>query len=254
MDPLDQIQIQTTQNVKLLHEVASIGDRLFAYLTDFLIMIGLTLLIYFPYEKIIGFYSETTLISGIIICLFPLCFYHLLFEVFNNGQSIGKKLLKIKVIRTDGTEPTLGNYVIRWLTRIFEMNGIFGLSLIVILINGKGQRLGDLAAGTTVAKLKKRVALEDTLIPFSTENYSPIYPQAEHLSSKDIEVIKEALHYHARYGNHEIINACGIKVKTLFGIDPYKDFSPNEAFLRTVVNDFGYYRSIDPSQTSNAQA
>jgi uncharacterized RDD family membrane protein YckC len=216
-------------------------------------MIGLTLLLYFPYERIIGFGNETTLISGIIICLFPLCFYHLLFESFNNGQSIGKKLLKIKVIRMDGTEPTLGNYVIRWITRIFEMNGIFGLSLIVILINGKGQRLGDLAAGTTVAKIKKRVSLEDTLIPFRAENYVPVYPQAEHLSSKDIEIIKEALNYQARFGNHEIINACGIKVKRVFGIDPYKDFTPNETFLKTVVNDFGYYRSIDPLKNGDSR-
>jgi uncharacterized RDD family membrane protein YckC len=252
MNADDKIQIQTTQNVTLLHEVASVGDRIFAYLTDFFIMIGLTLLLFFPYEKIIGFGNDTTLILGIIICLFPLCFYHLLLEVFNNGQSIGKKLLKIKVIRTDGTEPTLGNYVIRWITRIFEMNGIFGLSLIVMLINGKGQRLGDLAAGTTVAKIKKRISLEDTLIPFSAENYVPVYPQAENLSSKDIEIIKEALNYHARFGNHEIINACGIKVKRLFGIDPYKEFTPNETFLKTVVNDFGYYRSIDPLQTDNA--
>ncbi len=247
MNSYDHIHIQTTQNVKLHYEISSIGDRLLAYLIDLIIIIGITLILLFLWDNTISFNGETNAVTGIVVCLIPAAFYHLLLEVFNNGQSVGKRLLKIKVIRMDGTEPTLGNYVIRWITRIFEMTGIFGLSLIVILINGKGRRLGDLAAGTTVAKVKKRVSLEDTILAFDTENYTPVYPHSQSLTSKDVEIIKEAIRYYSRYGNHEVVNACGMKVKTLFGIDPYKDFTPNEQFLITVVNDFTYYKSLDPS-------
>lgn len=247
MNSYDHIHIQTTQNVKLHYEISSIGDRLLAYLIDLIIIIGITLILLFLWDNTISFNGETNAVTGIVVCLIPAAFYHLLLEVFNNGQSVGKRLLKIKVIRMDGTEPTLGNYVIRWITRIFEMTGIFGLSLIVILINGKGRRLGDLAAGTTVAKVKKRVSLEDTILAFDTENYTPVYPHSQSLTSKDVEIIKEAIRYYSRYGNHEVVNACGMKVKSLFGIDPYKDFTPNEQFLITVVNDFTYYKSLDPS-------
>lgn len=243
----EHILIPTTQNVKLHFEVASIGDRLLAYLIDTGIITGVTLLIFFLWDITITFSGDTFTVIGIVACLMPAAFYHLLLEVFNNGQSVGKKLMRIKVIRMDGTEPTLGNYAVRWLTRIFEITGIFGLSLIVILADGKGRRLGDLAAGTTVAKVKKRLSLEDMIPAFDTQNYSPVYPQAQNLTSKDIEVIKEALNYRAKYGNHEVMNACGMKVKNLFGIDPYRDFTPNEQFLKTVVNDFTYYKSLDPT-------
>ena len=193
MSHFEHIQVQTTQNVKLQYEVSAIGDRLLAYIIDYMIMLGIAALVALVYYEAFGFETQTTRIIGIVAILMPLAFYHLLLEVFNDGQSIGKKLMKIRVIRLDGTEPTLGNYVIRWLTRIIEMQGIFGLSLIVILVNGKGQRIGDLAGRTTVAKVKKRVSLSDTILSFSTENHIPQYPMAKTLSGRDIEVIKEAI-------------------------------------------------------------
>lgn len=241
----DHIQVQTTQNVKLQYEVSAIGDRLLAYIIDFIIMAGMATLIGVIYRLAVGFNTDTTQIFGIVLIVFPLAFYHLLLEVFNNGQSIGKKIMKIKVIRMDGTEPTFGNYLIRWIMRIIEMFGIFGLALITILVNGKGQRLGDLAGGTTVAKVKKRVGLNDTLLAFSTVGYTPRYPMVQSLSGRDIEIIKEAIYFHEQFDNHNVINACGMKVKTLFGLDPNKDTTPNPEFLRDVVNDYTYFKSLD---------
>lgn len=241
----DHIQIQTTQNVKLQYEVAAIGDRLLAFLIDFIIMAGVGAIIAGIYQQTVGFSTQSTLIYGILLIMIPFSFYHVLLEIFNNGQSIGKRIMKIKVIRLDGTEPTLGNYIIRWLTRIIEILGIFGMALIVILVNGKGQRLGDLGGGTTVAKVKKRVRLEDTLLAFATENYAPVYPMAQTLSGRDIEIIKEAIFFFDQYNNYKVIDACGSKVKTLFGLDPNKDFTPNDKFLRNVVNDYTYFKSLD---------
>lgn len=246
---IDHIQIQTTQNVKLQYEVGAIGDRLLAYIIDFIIMLGMALGIALVYEYTVGFDTESTTIYGVLLIMVPFSFYHPLLEIFNNGQSVGKKLMKIKVIRLDGTEPTVGNYIIRWLTRIIEMFGIFGLGLIVILINGKGQRLGDLAGGTTVAKVKKRVGLEDTLLAFVNENYTPTYPMAQTLSGRDIEIIKEVIFFFDQYNNFNVLNACGMKVKSLFGMDPNKDLTPNDIFLRNVVNDYTYFKSLDETKS-----
>lgn len=246
MSQSEYIHVETTQNVKLHYEVSAIGDRLFAYIIDYLIMHGFALIVFLLYNYTVRFdSSEGNMIIGIVLVLLVPGFYHLIFELFNSGQSIGKKLLKIKVIRLDGTEPTLGNYLIRWLTRIIEMQGIFGLGLIVILINGKGQRIGDLAAGTTVAKVKKRLSIEDTVVSKTDSNYVPEYPQVQQLSAKDIEIIKEALHHHAKYENFNLINTCGMKVKTLFGLDPYSTKLPNHDFLQRVVDDFNYYQNTE---------
>jgi uncharacterized RDD family membrane protein YckC len=245
MSHFDHIQIQTTQNVSLRYEVSAIGDRLLAFIIDSVIVYGMAGIIALIYNYTMGFNGETSMIIGILLCVLPLAFYHVIMEIFNNGQSIGKKIMKIRVIRMDGSEPTIGNYVIRWLSRILEMTGIFGLALIVILINGKGQRLGDLAGGTTVAKVKKRVSLQDTILAFGSENYNPVYVMAKTLSGRDIETIKEALYFYRQYQNFNILNACGMKVKSLFGIDPNKDFTPNDVFLENVVNDYTYFKSLD---------
>ena len=62
-------------------------------------------------------------------------------------------------MRLDGTRPGLGDYVLRWLLRPIEVIAFTSgvrQPCITILLNGKGQRLGDLAAGTTVVSLLRR--------------------------------------------------------------------------------------------------
>ena len=56
-----------------------------------------------------------------LIYTLPMLLYHLLFEVFNNGQSIGKASLRIRVVKLDGSQPDLGSLLIRWLLRILDI-------------------------------------------------------------------------------------------------------------------------------------
>lgn len=246
MNQFDHIDIQTTQNVRLHYEVSAIGDRIFAYLIDTSIVYGTALLINYLYFFIFDNISETLTIIGYALTLIPLLFYHVVLEIFNDGQSIGKKIMKIRVIRMDGTQPSIGNYAIRWLSRIIEITGVgYGIAIIVILINGKGQRLGDIAGGTTVAKVKNRTTLADTILAFSHENYQPIYIKSKLLSARDIEVIKEAIHFFLKYRNKHILDTCAFKVKTLFGIDIQTDTTNNYTFLNDVVNDYTYFKSQD---------
>jgi uncharacterized RDD family membrane protein YckC len=67
------------------------------------------------------------------------------------GQTIGMKLLKIKVITEQGGVPTLGAFTIRWLLLIF-VDGFFLLGLIVMLVNSRHQRVGDIVAKTLVVR------------------------------------------------------------------------------------------------------
>ncbi|HCI71200.1 MAG TPA: RDD family protein, partial [Balneola sp.] len=87
----------------------------------------------------------------------------LIFEVVWNGKSFGKWMMGLQVVMLDGSSPSFGNYLIRWMLRLLEVsftNGI--LAFITVLINGKGQRLGDIAAKTCVIKTRKKVKLSDT--------------------------------------------------------------------------------------------
>ena len=156
------------------------------------------------------------------------------------GQSFGKKIMKIKVVRLDGAQPTFGNYLIRWLLRIIESGLVCSgaVPLIVILINGKGQRLGDIAAGTAVIKMKPRVTLNDATVVEIKEEYVPHYPEAANLTDRDVQLIKEILRTSVRDKNHEMLTALSDKVEGILGI---KATTGPETFLRNVLQDFTYY-------------
>src|SRR5699024_5375414 len=80
----------------------------------------------------------------------PPYLYFLLMESLNNGQTIGKTALKIRVVKLNGTSAHFSNYLIRWALRIIDFSLTSGAcALFSFLLNGKGQRLGDIAAKTT---------------------------------------------------------------------------------------------------------
>jgi uncharacterized RDD family membrane protein YckC len=238
---MENIHIQTTQNVRIDQELATLGDRTLAYLIDTLIMVVWLIIMIELRDSFGSVYSIEADIVWLFVLLLPMALYHLLFEILANGQSIGKMVMKIRVIRTDGAQPTLGNFLIRWLMRIVEFTVFRGLALLAFLIIGKGQRLGDLFAGTTVVRLRRRITLQDTVIAEADSSYKPTYPQAQYLSHRDVEVIKETLSFYQKTKNYLVLAEAFVKVQEVLGIEDKS--IPQEQFLETVVKDFNYYRA-----------
>jgi uncharacterized RDD family membrane protein YckC len=237
---MDKVQIDTTQNVKIDYEIAGIGDRIFAALIDFLVLagyaIGLIIFISFlPQDIRMG---DVGVIALPVIIFLPYLFYDLVCEIFLEGQSIGKKAMKIKVAKLDGSQPRLGDYLLRWLLRFIDVSILSGaVAIFTIIINGKGQRLGDIAAGTTVVRLKSKVKIEDTILTNLKADYQPHFSQVSLLSDRDIAIIKKVLNTHIedpKMANHAayktkkaIENKMGIKSDLMA-----------ETFLETVLQDY----------------
>ncbi len=115
-------------------------------------------------------------------------------ETLMNGQTIGKRAIRIKVMRLDGRQPSFGNYIMRWILRVIDVQLLFGtVAAITIYINGKGQRLGDIAAGTMVIKTKYDEEIGKTPYVNVQEEYVPVYPQVTELTDKEINIIKRVL-------------------------------------------------------------
>src|ERR1041385_2125109 len=135
---MDKIQIQTTQNVEIEYELASVGDRVLASLLDYLFFIIYFIFLGFIGNATGGFYNSTTFI---IIVLLPVLLYDLLCEIIFQGKSFGKMIMKIKVVKLDGTQATLPAYLLRWILRIID-TVIFspGVALLVLVLNERGQR------------------------------------------------------------------------------------------------------------------
>jgi uncharacterized RDD family membrane protein YckC len=230
----DSLRIDTTQNVRIRFEIATLGDRIAAGLIDLAIMAGY----FFIVAYLIG---NDILPSGTSYTFFyfsPMMFYHLLFEQFNNGRSIGKMALKTKVVRMDGAEPNFGNYFLRWLLGLIERGAI---AVIVILLSGKGQRLGDMVAGTIVAKQKKRVTLEDTLFEEVEEDYKVKFDRVGNLNDADIETIKEVMaSFEKSYSAASItlMHKTREVIKQKLGLQTIE--GNDRDFLKQVVKDYNY--------------
>ena len=234
---MDYLNINTSQNVNIEYSVASIGGRMLAQLLDYCIFFAYFLLIYLIVSNLFEF--EQTVY---IIMMLPLLFYDLFFEYFYNGQSLGKRIAKIKVAKLDGTPASFGNYLIRWLFRIIDNVITFGsVSVITLIFNSRGQRLGDIAAGTTVINVSKKVTLADAMLANIPDDYTPVYAAVKQLTEKDIEIIKGVIAYYRNnvyYGNSEYADrtkdALVKKMKVTAQQTPIN-------FFQTILKDYAYF-------------
>ena len=238
---MNRVSIETTQNVQIDYDLASIGDRILAFLIDFLILtayfIAVTFgLVYFA-EELYQYHLFTPIR---IISFLPVLLYTIVSEILMNGQTIGKKQRKIKVLCLDGTQPTLTNYLIRWVLRIVDIWLVQGaVAIIAISVNKRGQRLADLAAGTTVVKVKPKIELADLRLLFKEvdEAYQPVYDQVLMLSDNDINIIKDIIAKRNKIRDPKIFNLLVNKVKGALNITYEGKPLP---FLHTIIKDYNY--------------
>lgn len=234
----ENLIINTTQNVRLNFELASLGDRILAGVIDILILWGVAIFFRLGVPQTIP--VQVAMYAIIIL-------YHPLFEIFNNGRSIGKLVMKTRVIRLDGTEPTIGDYSLRWLLGLVEVLISQGsIAMISFLFGEKSQRLGDMAAGTTVAKLKPRVTLEQTLFEDTDDNYVPHYPQAGELSPIDIETLKEvveAIKKTYTVSTITLIEKARSTVEAKLGIKAVE--KDTLSFISRIIKDYNFISSKD---------
>lgn len=234
---MNQIQIDTTQNISLNFEPGSLGDRILARLLDGAVIIVYIILVW----TMIALASISYATWLVIVLALPVVFYDLVAETSFNGQSIGKRVLKIKVISLDGNRPTLGQYLIRWLFRLvdFTLTQSF-CAVLCVAISQKHQRLGDMVAGTAVIKIDPPVVFDETIYTPVNEDYQVQFPEAANLTSKDIRLIKEVLLYHSKQYHLLLLDNTADKIKDLLHIqtamDPYN-------FLHTILTDYNYMES-----------
>ncbi|MBC7652532.1 MAG: RDD family protein, partial [Deinococcales bacterium] len=190
---MSNISIVTPQNIELEYELGSIGDRIVAGLIDFAIIIAYCIVagIMLAFANVSG---NTQVVVSTIIFL-PVMFYSLLSELLMHGQTVGKRVINIKVISLTGNQPNFSQYLIRWLFRLIDIwLSSYLLAIIIIAISEKRQRLGDIVANTTLIKTIARASIQQTIyVPIVENNYKVTYPEVINLKDTDIQLIKEIL-------------------------------------------------------------
>lgn len=160
------ISVRTPESIAFSYELAGLGSRFLALAFDMfiqlLILIGILWAIFFasthvtPAARVpVADRTAESIFYAFIIAVFFIVFfgYFIAFEGFWNGQTPGKKLLGVRVVRDGGYPIDIGAAFIRNLVRIGELAlGFYAVSAIVSLISAENKRLGDLAAGTIVVR------------------------------------------------------------------------------------------------------
>jgi len=150
--------------------LAGVRDRFFAYFIDWLIVGAFYLILATILTGALGDYIYDSGMSQQLVGFFlPVGLfvsYQLFSEILADGQSWGKKAMGIKVVRLDGQEPTLSDFLLRSVFHMVDTFTSFGIiAALLVSTSSKSQRLGDMTANTTVIRVKfsLRFRLEDIL-------------------------------------------------------------------------------------------
>ena len=254
----DRFLIQTAQNVELSLAPAGVGDRILAYLADAVVWVGYAFLALWVLGE-----ADAGPVATFVLVGVPVALYDVLFEVFFEGQTPGKMLLRVRVARLDGAQPTLGQYALRWLLRLVDVTATSGVVAVVAISSTKHQqRLGDVAAGTTVVRLRRRVRLDEVLYPEPPPGYAPRFPEAAALSDADVRTLRAVLVRHRlstrdRRGR-ALADRAKAAVEARLALGPVD--MPVDDFLATVVRDHtfvvdqGLAGDVRPPRPARAQA
>lgn len=230
---MQTIGVRTSQNVSINYSLASVGHRIAAYLIDGVIITLICFCI--AYLLIKANFQEDWVF--ILLVGFPYLFFNLLCEIFMDGQTFGKRVLSIQVIRINGSPAVLGDFMFRWMFGILEFSLLGGLiPTLIIIIGGKGQRLGDIVAGTTVIELSKKNEIVADDIFVTAESFHEVtYPQVAKLSDYDIEILRQTMEEVHKTDNLDPALKVAEKIKSLLGIESNGDVKD---FIKTLLKDY----------------
>jgi len=164
--------IETPERVQLAFSLASIGNRFLAVAIDHLVQFGSMFFVAWFFiwissegalgvsDSVEAWFREApkwTIAIMIFVLFVMFTGYFIFFEWLWNGQTPGKRLMRLRVIRDDGRPVTLWEAVARNLLRIFDaapgfLLPLYSVGLIIVFLSARDQRVGDHFAGTVVVR------------------------------------------------------------------------------------------------------
>jgi uncharacterized RDD family membrane protein YckC len=193
-----EYSVLTPERVNLQYDIAGIGSRGAAAMVDTVIQaIALFVLILAGSAAIgvgasfasLGQYADVALLALFVLAVFAITNgYYMLFEILWSGQTPGKRLVGVRVLRENGYSIRPIDVVIRNLVRIVDwLPLVYGVGVLTMLLNQRSRRLGDFASGTIVVREASRGASRIVISPRLAESPGVA------LSSSDASLVRDFL-------------------------------------------------------------
>lgn len=274
----NNVQIKTPLNVNVGIRHAGVGWRFLAFALDIVFIIVYIQILNYVFFRLFQvdsalwkdgsdlYYDMNTFLEIIFtILLFPALFYSLWTEFLFNGQTFGKMICKIRVVKINGYHAGFSEYFTRWAFRLIDfwtgmflilfMIPVFGqetagvLGGLIMLMSGfvaffliirtkNSQRLGDIVAGTTVLKLKEKHSIDITILENVQDTYVPRYSQVIKLTDNDARIIKDTFVIARK--NKDVTTLKRLRSRLEAVMEVQSDQSDTD-FIDTVMKDFNYY-------------
>jgi uncharacterized RDD family membrane protein YckC len=185
------LDVATPERVAVELPIAGVGSRAMAYLLDVLLIAFVAVAAYFAFTLLVPDplnallqLSRFARIAGAIAAFAALWIYWTLFEVLWHGQTVGKRVMRIRVVRVDGAPVTAVDSAIRNLLRLVDFfPACYPVGLLTMLFDAKHRRVGDLVAGTV---LVREEAIDLT-------RFEARAPTAQGLSHLELDVVTDFL-------------------------------------------------------------
>lgn len=243
---MSKLYITTTQNVPLFFTPASIGERMLGYIIDMIVKASYVISLYylFRYLKLLDLFinMETWGQIALFLAIYsPVAFYSLVSESLMEGRTLGKMVVKTRVVKIDGYQASFTDYFTRWIFRLVDIDMGFVPGVLFMLFTRHTQRLGDLAAGTAVISEKSKYNLSHTILADINGDYEPYFSRTQMLqfNDNDMRIIKENALYAIQNRDAALMERLTTKIEEVIRIK--HKFPTQEKFIRKVIEDYNYY-------------
>lgn len=233
------IEITTTQNVVIQVKLATLLDRIIGFVIDLILMA----LIYWLLALLFFAFFDVGSAWPVFAIGLMLWFYSLIWEVVLRGQSPGKSIVGVKVIKVDGGQPEFVDYFRRWALRWIDIYGSIGsVAMSSVSTSDKGQRIGDKMADTIVVKKKQLSGyqLADILSITSSEEYTPKYPEIASVTEAQMLLVKRVLSRNQKFPSlktyQNLIEELGARFEK--SLDISRSEKNNTDFLKQLLKDY----------------
>lgn len=252
---MTQVKLDTGFNIEVDFVIAPFYKRMLAWIIDLMACwLYVALASYLTGTFSFFVFTNVWEIDGLLISL-PVLFYHLFSEISMNGKSLGKLTMGIRVITAEGGQPSIGQYLIRWVFRLIDFPYWIPIAVAYnslpwwtmpltfsgvafIMFSPKSQRIGDFVAGTLLIDLKNRTSWEDTVFTELEKDYQPKYPQVMQLSDRDINTLKSIIETVNRKNDEMLALRIAERIQGKLQVNYTGDA---RQFLVDLLKDYNYY-------------